>query len=124
MARLFLKAYILLLYFDLQLLRGGFAGLCQKVHVCPVRLSSRATNAVARVSRAMDLACIWYFKDVLCLQRSAATACLLKRQGVTAELVIGSQQLPFRAHAWVDASGSVVNDKPYVGEMYTVLERF
>jgi len=60
---------------------------------------------------------------VLFLQRSAATACLLKKYGVAAQLVIGTQPLPFKAHAWVEVEGTVVNDKPYIREMYAVLDR-
>jgi hypothetical protein len=60
---------------------------------------------------------------VLCLQRSAATACLLRRYCVEAHMVIGAQQMPFKAHAWVEVGGRVVNDKPYVAEMYSVLDR-
>ena len=69
------------------------------------------------------MACIWYWKQVLCLQRSAATACLLKHHGVAAQMVIGAQQMPFKAHAWVEVGGRVVNDKPYTPEMYSVLDR-
>ena len=69
------------------------------------------------------MACIWYWKEVLCLQRSAATACLLKRHGVPAQMMIGAQQMPFKAHAWVEVDGRVVNDKPYMREMYAVLDR-
>jgi hypothetical protein len=57
------------------------------------------------------------------LQRSAATACLLRRYCVEAHMVIGAQQMPFKAHAWVEVGGRVVNDKPYVAEMYSVLDR-
>src|SRR6267142_2468310 len=28
-------------------------------------------------------------------------------------MVIGAQQMPFKAHAWVEVDGRVVNDKPY-----------
>ena len=38
-------------------------------------------------------------------------------------MVIGAQQMPFKAHAWVEVGGSVVNDKPYTPEMYQVLDR-
>jgi len=71
----------------------------------------------------VDVACIWYWKEVLCLQRSAAAACLLKQHGIPAEMVIGAQQMPFRAHAWVEAGGRVVNDKSYTPEMYSVLDK-
>jgi hypothetical protein len=69
------------------------------------------------------MACIWYWKEVLCLQRSAATTCLLKRYGVPAHMILGAQPMPFKAHAWVEVNGSVVNDKPYMREMYAVLDR-
>ena len=90
----------------------------------PVRPAHEITaDAVDRVCLAVDMACIWYWKEVLCLQRSAATSCLLKSRGVFAQMVIGAQQLPFKAHAWVEVEGRVVNDRPYVTEMYAVLDR-
>ena len=82
-----------------------------------------ASDAVEHICSAMDMACIWYWKEALCLQRSAATACLLKKYGVPAQMVIGAQQMPFKAHAWVEVDGRVVNDKPYTPEMYAVLDR-
>jgi hypothetical protein len=72
---------------------------------------------------AVDLACVFYFKPVLCLQRSAATTLLLRRHGWDAEMVIGAQILPFKSHAWVEIHGKVVNDKPYILDIYQVLER-
>jgi hypothetical protein len=38
-------------------------------------------------------------------------------------MVIGARQLPFKAHAWVEVAGLVVNDKSYVPETYAVLDR-
>ena len=38
-------------------------------------------------------------------------------------LIIGAQQMPFKAHAWVEVDGRVVNDKPYTSEIYAVLDR-
>ena len=34
-----------------------------------------------------------------------------------------AQQMPFKAHAWVEVEDRVVNDKPYTPEMYAVLDR-
>ena len=79
-------------------------------------------DVTERICAAVDMACIWYWKEVLCLQRSAATACLLKRYGVPAQMMIGAQQTPFKAHAWVEVNGRVVNDKPYMRERYAVLD--
>jgi hypothetical protein len=51
------------------------------------------------------------------------TARRLRLSGVAAQMVIGAQISPFRAHAWVEVDGVVVNDKPYMTELYTVLDR-
>jgi hypothetical protein len=123
MSLLVLKAYLKLIHFDLYLARGNFAALYDKVRDYPVGKTTPAPDAVECVCSAVDMACIWYWKEVLCLQRSAATACLLKRHGVPAEMVIGARQMPFKAHAWVEVGGRVVNDKSYTPELYPVLER-
>jgi Transglutaminase-like superfamily len=120
---LVLQAYIKLIRFDLFVSRGIFAAIYQNVRDCAVRNDTPVNGDVERICSAVDLACIWYWKEVLCLQRSAATACLLKRHGVPAQMVIGAQQIPFKAHAWVEVNGNVVNDKPYTPEMYAVLDR-
>ena len=123
MSLLVLKAYLKLIHFDLYLARGNFAALYDKVRDYPVGKTTPAPDAVECVCSAVDMACIWYWKEVLCLQRSAATACLLKRHGVPAEMVIGARQMPFKAQAWVEVGGRVVNDKSYTPELYPVLER-
>jgi len=124
MALLILRAYMTLIYFDFALSQRNFGALYDKVRTYPVRPTREITeDAVDRVCLAVDMACIWYWKEVLCLQRSAATSCLLKSRGVFAQMVIGAQQLPFKAHAWVEVEGRVVNDRPYVTKMYVVLDR-
>jgi transglutaminase superfamily protein len=123
MSLLVLRAYLMLIYFDFYLLRGNFAALYDKVRTESVATTKAPSDAVARICSAVDMACIWYWKEALCLQRSAAACCLLKRRGIFAEMVIGAQPLPFKAHAWVEVGGRVVNDKPYVPEMYAVLDR-
>ncbi|MHB8500728.1 MAG: lasso peptide biosynthesis B2 protein [Candidatus Acidiferrales bacterium] len=123
MSLLVLKAYGRLIYFDLYLARGNFSALYEKVRNYPVRKRAPSPQTVEGICAAVDMACIWYWKEALCLQRSAATACLLRNYGVSAQLVIGAQQMPFKAHAWVEVEGHVVNDKPYMHEMYAVLDR-
>jgi len=123
MSFLVLKAYWKLILFDLYLARGNFAALYDKVRNYPIGAEAPADSAVEQICSAVDMACIWYWKEALCLQRSAATACLLKKYGVPAQMVIGAQQIPFKAHAWVEVNGRVVNDKPYTPEMYAVLDR-
>jgi hypothetical protein len=123
MSLLVLKAYWKLIYFDLYLARGNFSALYERVRKAPIRTQVSRSDAIERVCSAVDMACIWYPKEVLCLQRSAATACLLRENNVSAQMVIGAQQMPFKAHAWVEVAGRVVNDKPYTAEMYMVLDR-
>ena len=123
MSFLILKAYLNLIQFDLCLARANFAALYDKVRNYPLAARAPDADAVERINSAIDMACIWYWKEALCLQRSAATACLLKKYGVPAQLVIGAQHMPFKAHAWVEVDGRVVNDKPYTPEIYAVLDR-
>ena len=123
MSFLVLKAYMRLIYFDVYLARGNFEALYSHVRTSPICPKPISPDAVERICAAMDMACIWYWKEALCLQRSAAVTCLLRRHGVSAQLVIGVQQMPFKSHAWVEVNGRVVNDKPYTPEMYAVLDR-
>jgi hypothetical protein len=123
MSSLVLRAYLQLIKFDFYLARGDFAVLYSKVRERPVRNGFKNRYSIDQICHAMDVACIWYRKEVLCLQRSAAAACLLRYYGVPAQMVIGAQPVPFRAHAWVEVDGRVVNDKPYVPQIYAVLER-
>jgi hypothetical protein len=120
---LVLQAYLRLIRFDLYLARGDFVALHNKVRNYPIGKVPASPDSVEPICSAVDMACIWYCKEVLCLQRSAVTACLLREYGVSAHMVIGAQQMPFKAHAWVEVDGRVVNDKSYVTAVYAVLER-
>lgn len=123
MSVLFLQAYWMLIRFDLCLAKGDFSALYEKVRNYPRSNETPSADAIERICSSVDMALIWYWKQVLCLQRSAATTCLLKGYGIPARMVIGAQQMPFKAHAWVEVEGRVVNDKPYAPEMYAVLDR-
>jgi hypothetical protein len=124
MKLLILQSYILLVRIDLMM---RFRAL-EAIHSAVRRqtVTSRPTErkpSIESVCRAIDLACVFYVKPVLCLQRSAATTVLLRRCGWKAEMVIGAQMLPFKSHAWSEVDRKVVNDKPYMQEIYCVLER-
>lgn len=123
MSFLVIEAYLRLIQFEFYLARKDFKLLYDKVRNYPITPGATSADSAESICSAVDIACIWYWKEALCLQRSAATACLLKRHGVLAQLVIGAQRMPFKAHAWVEVEGRVVNDKPYTPEMYAVLDR-
>jgi Transglutaminase-like superfamily len=123
MAILVVAAILKLTYFESFGRSDGFLALYTKVGNHKLSKKSPRSDALVRVCRAVNIATICYWKEVLCLQRSAATTCLLRSYGVAAQLVFGVQQNPFKAHAWVEVNGLVVNDRPYVSEMYTVVDR-
>jgi len=123
MSFLKVQAYLSLIVHDFYIGRSDFAALYSKVRNYPLGPATPSDHTLEQICAAVDVACIWYWKEVLCLQRSAATTCLLKKYGVPAQMVIGAQQNPFKAHAWVEVESRVVNDKPYIPEIYAVLDR-
>ena len=123
MSFLFLRAYWKLLRFELSVVRRDFSALHRTARRYPV--ARRASSyPIAAICSAVDRACVWYPKRVLCLQRSITSAFLLKDNGISAEVVLGTQQIPFKAHAWVEVNRRVVNDKPYTPEIYKELDRW
>jgi Transglutaminase-like superfamily len=121
--RLF-ESYVLLIRLEIFVCFRNLHSLRELVRAARVRGNAENVGPIVRdVCHAIDLACVFYPKRVLCLQRSVATTLLLRRSGVRAEMVIGAQLLPFRSHAWVEVNGVVVNDKPYMREIYQPLDR-
>lgn len=118
-----LKALFCLLAYDLRLAVGGFPALYVHVRTRRVRANPMVGVDSDRVCQAVAQACSWYPKRALCLQRSAVLVNLLRRSGVSADLVIGAGAMPFKAHAWVELNGLILNDKPSVRNRYVVIDR-
>jgi hypothetical protein len=112
------------LLFDFYLLRHDYDALNQKVKTHPVSNRPYSEDVVSRICYAMDLASIWYYKVIKCTQRSAATTCMLRDFGAPAQMIIGVQKVPFKSHAWTEVNGQVVSDKPYMREMWAVVDQF
>jgi len=89
----------------------------------PAAAKLRSDHSSEEICRAMDIACVLYFKSIRCLQRSVAMTMLLRRYGFPAEFVIGARIVPFKSHAWTELNHVVVNDKPYTPLLYHELER-
>lgn len=123
MTLLTIKAMLSLLMFDLRGLGRNFSKMYGAVSNCPVAHCQIDADAVQRVCDAVNHACVWYPKRVLCLQRSAVTTCLLRRCGVPAKMVMGAQNLPFKGHAWTEVDGRVINERRDVQRVYSILER-
>ena len=121
--RLFVESYCVLIWTAMAMRRHSLQVLLAKVSP-PLRPTAgdQPTSLARRISRALDLACVFYPRRVFCLQRSLAAILLLRRYGIAAELVLGARILPFKSHAWVEVGGVPVNDKPYMREIYQVFD--
>jgi hypothetical protein len=100
-----------------------FHRLHARVRLCKLNERIKIPLVVDAICEAINMVCLWYPKRILCLQRSVATARLMRRYGLRAEMVIGTQQIPFRSHAWVEVDGQIVNERIDVRQIYTVLDR-
>ena len=116
------RACRLLLCLEQPLTRRDFRSFYRSVRDRPV-CASRTNVSCEQACRAINLACVFYFKQVACLQRCSALVFLLRGLGIPATLVLGAQRLPFKAHAWVEVNGCVVNDSKSSIELYGVLDR-
>jgi hypothetical protein len=117
------KALLGLLAFDVLGFGNNFARMHRFVTGWKVSPRKAPGDWAGRVCEAINYACVWYPKRVLCLQRSAVTTCLLRHCGVAAEMVMGAQNLPFKAHAWTEVDGHAINEPRDVQKIYGVLER-
>jgi hypothetical protein len=59
-----------------------------------------------------------------CLHRSLALAAVLRRRSIDARLCIGVVDLPFSAHAWVEANGLIVNESEEKRSRYALVGCF
>jgi len=119
----FFKALNALFVYDLLNTFCSFETMYWIVRRWRVSRTPADENTLERVCSAVNRACIWYPKQVLCLQRSAITTYLLRGCGVPAELVLGAQKMPFKAHAWVEVAGQVLNEKTDVKAIYQIWDR-
>jgi hypothetical protein len=121
--RLLIAAEVLfeLAKYDLVNATFGF----RRIHATLARLSVRAgapdPDATAVLPDVVRFAMCFYWKPVLCLQRSVVTARMLRNRGVDARLVIGYRPSPFFSHAWVEVDGRVVNDSPAYKQRLRIL---
>jgi hypothetical protein len=119
---LFLKALLGLLVFDALGFGRDFGGMHRFISEWKASSTKAERHSLDDVCLAVNYACAWYPKRALCLQRSAVTTCLLRSCGIDAMMVMGTQRLPFKAHAWTEVNGTAVNERREVRRYYTVWE--
>jgi hypothetical protein len=123
MSLLFLKAWLAFLAFDLFGFDRNFPHLHKTVAAWPVANRTALPGTVERVCQAINHTCVWYPKRAWCLKRAAITTCLLRSSGIPAQFVLGSQHIPFRAHAWVEVDNRPINERTDVHRTYLVCDR-
>jgi len=99
----------------------GFQGVHRRAARPRVRSRRIHPDLQSSICDAVTLAACFYWRPVLCLQRSFAAAVLLKKNGIDGRLVIGYRPAPFFSHAWVEVEGRVVNDSPGYKERLQIL---
>jgi len=120
---LFFQALVALLAYDILSTFRPFKTIYSTVKGWKVVDKSFGADTVDRICTAVNFACAWYPKQAACLQRSFVTTYLLRRYGVAAQMVIGAQKLPFKAHAWVEVEGRAVNERSDVQAIFGVWDR-
>jgi len=118
---LVLRALWELIRYDLVNTALGFQSVYRQVARQHVASHRSQVETESLVCEAVCLAACFYYKPVLCLQRSVAATRLLRKRGINGRLVIGYRPAPFFSHAWVEVNDRVVNDSPVYKERLYVL---
>jgi hypothetical protein len=120
---LFVRALLTLFAYDVLSTFCRFETIYSMVKRWTVTRRPTDANTINRVCTATNYACIWYPKQVLCLQCAFVTTYLLRKKGVAAKMVLGAQKFPFKAHAWVEVEGRAINERSNVQVTYAVWDR-
>lgn len=120
---LFFQVLFMLLAYDILSALCRFQTIYSMVRGWKVKSNGGGSDIIDRVSMAVNYGCIWYPKQALCLQRSFVTTYLLRKHGIAAQMVLGAQKLPFKAHAWVEVDARPVNERSNVQTTYTVWDK-
>ena len=120
---LFFQALFMLLAYDILNALCRFQTIHSTVRGWSVSRQTVGQSIIDQVCTAVNYACVWYPKQALCLQRSFVTTYLLRKHGVAAQMVLGAQKLPFKAHAWVEVEGRAINERSNVQATYAVWDK-
>jgi Transglutaminase-like superfamily/Coenzyme PQQ synthesis protein D (PqqD) len=118
-----LKAFLGLLTYDLFRFSHNFPRLYRWIKIWKTIPNVPSSDTVELVTQAINYACLWYPKRIMCLQRSAVTTCLLRACGVSARMALGAQKSPFKAHAWTEVDGTPINERRDVQRAFIVWDR-
>jgi Transglutaminase-like superfamily len=102
----------------------GFAGVRRGMRPEPAGVAPAERVEPSSICRAIACMSSFYWKPLLCFQRSVVMARVMRAYGTQADVVIGYRANPFLSHAWVEIGGRVVDDSPAYQTKMQVLDRF
>jgi hypothetical protein len=105
---LVLRAIYEATWYDAIVSFGGIGRILRQLRRQRVSQKPCTEELQRRICDAVLLATCFYWKPVMCLQRSVCTVRLLRKYGIDARLAIGYRPSPFFSHAWVEVSDRVV----------------
>jgi translation initiation factor 6 (eIF-6) len=82
-------------------------------------LSNQIT--IEQLAIALNKACLVYPSKVKCLEWAAALTLMGLRRKLKCNLVIGIQNLPFMAHAWVEYNSTIICDTPELSKQLAIV---
>ncbi|MGH9738434.1 MAG: lasso peptide biosynthesis B2 protein [Candidatus Acidiferrales bacterium] len=118
-----LTAWLMFLGMDLSARFRGFGAVYGFVRNWPTPSGRIMPSQIEAIASAVDKASVFYLHRILCLQRSIATALLLRAHGFPAHVVIGFRAFPSSGHAWVEVQGSVVGGHQILRQRYREIDR-
>ncbi|MGA8429224.1 MAG: lasso peptide biosynthesis B2 protein [Candidatus Sulfotelmatobacter sp.] len=120
---LFFQAFFMLMTYDVLSTLCRFQTIYSMVRGWKINRRTGPSDLIDKIPMAVNYACVWYPKQALCLQRSFVTTYLLRKYGIAAQMVLGAQKLPFKAHAWVEVEGLAINERSDVQATYAIWDK-
>lgn len=104
---LVLRALFEMVRYDVIVSSVGIGRILRQLRSQHVPFKQCREDLQKAICDAVLLASCFYWKPVLCLQRSVCTTILLRKHGIGAKVVIGYRPAPFFSHSWVEVNGQV-----------------
>lgn len=121
--RYLVQAYFCLIKMYYVMRRAGLAGIYRRIKKLSLK-NIRGSVCLDDLVVGLNEASVWFPKRVRCLLWASALVELSIRNGVCCNLVIGVQNYPFLAHAWVeDKDGRVIGDSSELPKELSVIFR-
>jgi Transglutaminase-like superfamily len=118
---LVLRALFEMVRYDVIVSSVGIGRILRQLRSQHVPVKQCREDLQKPICDAVLLASCFYWKPVLCLQRSVCTTILLRKHGIGAKVVIGYRPAPFFSHSWVEVNGQVAYGSSAYRERLQVL---